>query len=159
MPNYKLPDGTVINDSTPFRWKGFQYPENWIRLSTAEDRKALGLELLPDPKPYDPNFYWGRDANDALIPKNHVSLVEEYTDHIKRSAQAILADTDWMVIRKADTGIPIDPSVAAWRQSVRKASAEKIAALEATGTTAELASYVTGAEYSTWPTFEINSQD
>lgn len=150
MATYQLPDGTQLSDSMPFRWQGVQYPDNWIRLSTEEDRERIGLEgPLPEPEPYDQVFYWGPDQ-----PKDHGQLVEEYSGHVRRNASALLSDTDWMVIRKADTGVPLDPAVAAWRQAVRVAAGEKVSAVEATTSTEGLAAYIRGEEYPVWPELE-----
>jgi hypothetical protein len=35
---------------------GTQYPANWLRLATVEDREAIGITEVPDPIPVDPFF-------------------------------------------------------------------------------------------------------
>ena len=56
-----------------------------------------------------------------------------------------------MIIREADNGTPADPAIKAWRESIRVASGTKVAAIKATTTTDELAAYITGTDYPTWP--------
>ena len=130
-----------------FTYDDVQYPENWIRLSTEEDRERVGLTgPLPEPPWYDQQFYWGPDQ-----PKDHSELVELYCGYVRLNANAQLRDTDWMVIREADNGTVIDPDIKALREDIRLAAGTKIAAITATTTTDELAAYITGADYPVWP--------
>ena len=130
-----------------FTYDGIQYPENWIRLSTEEDRERVGLTgPLPEPPWYDQQFYWGPDQ-----PKDHAELVELYCGYVRLNANAQLRETDWMVIREADNGTVIDPDIKTLREDIRLATGTKIAAIIATTTTDELAAYITGAEYPVWP--------
>lgn len=36
-----------------------QYPANWLRLASPEERAAIGITEVADPEPYDQRFYWG----------------------------------------------------------------------------------------------------
>jgi hypothetical protein len=147
MATYKLKDGATVSDSMSFTFDGIQYPENWIKLSTAADRKRIGLTgPLPEPPWYDQQFYWGPDQ-----PKDHAELVELYCGYVRLNANALLRDTDWQVIREADNGTPVSADVKAWREAIRLASNEKAIYLGTTNSTEELAAYVTGTEYPTWP--------
>ena len=130
-----------------FTYDDIQYPENWIRLSTEEDRERIGLTgPLPEPPWYDQQFYWGPDQ-----PKDHAELVELYCGFVRLNANAQLRETDWMVIREADNGTVIDPDIKTLREDIRLATGVKITAITATTTTDELAAYITGADYSVWP--------
>jgi hypothetical protein len=147
MATYQLPNGQTVSDSMAFTYDDVQYPENWIRLSTEEDRERVGLTgPLPEPPWYDQQFYWGPDQ-----PKDHSELVELYCGYVRLNANAQLRDTDWMVIREADNGTVIDPDIKALREDIRLAAGTKIAAITATTTTDELAAYITGADYPVWP--------
>lgn len=146
----------LLNDQplaldVPFEHNEVQYPANWLRLASPEEREAIGITEAPDPPAYDQRFYWGYDADGALIPMDHTMLVERWTAQIRATAGTLLAPTDWMVIREADNGAAVDASVRQWRQDIRTASSEKIAAIEATSDTGELAAYVVSAAYSAWP--------
>ena len=58
---FKLNNRTIGLD-TPFTDEaGTQYPSNWLRLATPEQRAAIGITEVADPEPYDDRFYWGVD--------------------------------------------------------------------------------------------------
>lgn len=131
---------------------GVQYPANWLRCASPEERAAIGIEELPDPPPPpDQRFYWGWDADGKPIPKDHAQLIQLWSDQTRQTANSLLQPTDWIIIREADNGSVADPDLKTWRQSVRIAAGSKVAALEATQTTEELADYVTGPDYPVWP--------
>jgi len=125
---------------------GVQYPANWLRLASPEERAAIGISEVPDPAPYDQRFYWGPD-----LPKDHAQLVEQWTQQTRHTANTLLQPTDWIIIREADNGKEADPLIKIWRQDVRFAAGDKVTAIEATTTTEELATYITGVDYPVWP--------
>lgn len=139
-------DGKPLALDVPFTHNGIQYPANWLRLASPEEREAIGITEEPDPEPYDQRFYWGPG-----LPKDHAQLVEQWIGQIRTTAGTLLQPTDWMVIREADNGVDVPGDIKLWRQAIRQAAGEKIAAIEATADTAELAAYVTGPNYSVWP--------
>ena len=124
---------------------GTQYPANWLRLSSPEDRAAIGITEEPDPAPYDQRFYWGPE-----LPKDHTQLVEQWVAQTRTTANTLLAPTDWQVIRETDNGKPMGAGVKAERERIRTTSSGKITAINATTTTAELAAYITSNDYSNW---------
>lgn len=146
-----LPDGRPISPDAPFEHDGVQYPSNWLRLATPEEREAIGITEVPDPAPYDQRFYWGYDQDGALIPKDHTQLVEQWTQQTRTTAGTLLTPTDWMVVRKVDNGTEVPLDWQLWRETVRRAVSTKVTAITATTTTDELAAYITGADYPTWP--------
>lgn len=135
------PDRGFIHPTT-----GVQYPSNWLRLSSLAEKHEIGIVEVPDPEPYDERFYWGVGQ-----PKDHAELVVLWTDTTRTTANTLLQPTDWVIIREADNGKPADPVLKQWREDIRAASGVKIAAIAATADTAELAAYITGAEYHAWP--------
>ena len=124
---------------------GIQYPANWLRLASPEDRAAIGITEAPDPVWYDQRFYWSPE-----LPKDHGQLVEQWVAQTRTTANTMLAPTDWQVIRESDNGKLMDAATKTERQRIRDAAGIKIAAINATVTTAELATYITGAAYSSW---------
>ena len=44
---------------TPFEIDGTHYPANWLRLTSIEEKQAIGITEVPDPEGYDDRFYWG----------------------------------------------------------------------------------------------------
>ena len=142
-----LLDGQPLAVDTPFRTPdGTQYPANWLRLSSAADKAAIGITEVPDPEPYDQRFYWGPG-----LPKDHGELVEQWVAATRTTAGSLLIPTDWMVIREMDNGAAMDPAIKAWREEIRGAAGVKNAAIEATADTDALAAYITGAVYPVWP--------
>jgi len=124
---------------------GTQYPSNWLRLATVEERAAIGITEAPDPIPVDQRFYW-----DTGIPKDHTELVKTWTAQVKETAGSLLAQSDWYITRASETGVAAPQSVLERRSAIRVLSNEKEAFLAATETTDELAAYVTGPEFNVW---------
>jgi hypothetical protein len=134
------PDSAFTDPAT-----GIQYPANWLRLASPAERAAIGIIEEPDPAPYDQRFYWGPE-----LPKDHEQLVEQWVAQTRTTANTLLAPTDWQVIREADNGKPMSAGVKAERERIRTTSSGKIASINATTTTAELAAYITSNAYSSW---------
>jgi hypothetical protein len=139
-------DGKPLSPDVAFTHEGIQYPANWLRLATPEERTAIGITEEPDPAPYDQRFYWNPD-----LPKDHTQLVEQWTQQTRTTAGTLLAPTDWVIIREADNGKAADPALKQLREDIRLATGQKNAAIAATADTAELAAYITGSEYPVWP--------
>jgi len=146
-----LLDGQPLAVDTPFQTPdGTQYPANWLRLSTAKEKKAIGITEVPDPPQYDQRF-WGYDAEGHLIPKDHAQLVEQWTAATRQTAGTLLSPTDWMVIRETDNGTVIDPAIKGWRQDLRLACELKISGIAATTTTEQLETFILSDSYTSWP--------
>jgi hypothetical protein len=139
-------DGKPLSPDVAFTTGGIQYPANWLRLASPEEREAIGITEEPDPAPYDQRFWWSPE-----LPKDHAQLVEQWTQQTRTTAGTLIQPTDWMVIREQDNGTVVPESVKALREDIRLATGQKNAAIEATADTAELAAYITGTEYSVWP--------
>jgi hypothetical protein len=139
-------DGKPLSPDVAFTHDGIQYPANWLRLASPEERAAIGITEQPDPAPVDQRFWW-----DTGIPKDHAQLVEQWVAQTRTTAGTLLAPTDWMVIRQADNGTEMPLDWKLWRELVRIRTGEKIAAINATTTTEELAAYISGADYPVWP--------
>jgi hypothetical protein len=147
-------EGRPLSPDSPFTTAdGTQYPANWLRLASPEEREAIGVTEEPDPAPYDQRFYWGFDSEGALIPKDHAQLAEQWAQQTRTAAGTLLVPTDWMVIREADNGTTMDADTKALRQEIRLATGTKVAAIEATADTDALAAYITSNDYSQWPPY------
>lgn len=147
-----LLNGQPLAVDTPFTdASGTQYPANWLRLSTQEEKKAIGITEVPDAPIYDQRFYWGYDADGKLIPKDHAELVQQWADQTFTTAGLLLASTDWQVIREMDNGKPMNPSIKSWREAIRLTASSKAFEIKETTDTDALAIYVTAPAYSQWP--------
>ena len=143
---YKL-NGKPLTLDRPFTVDGTQYPSNWLRMASEEDKAALGITWEADPAPVDFRFYWSEGNPKALEDKEESDengnplYVQEYDAatksmvntterlvtkglksqwiaQVKATAGSMLASTDWMVIRKAERDVPIDADVAAKRAAI-----------------------------------------
>jgi hypothetical protein len=141
-----LLDGKPLSPDVAFTTGGIQYPANFLRLASPEERAAIGITEEPDPIPVDQRFWW-----DTGIPKDHVQLVEQWVSQTRTTAGTLLQPSDWLVIRETDNGTAVPEAWRTWRESIRSATGDKVAAIEATLDTEELAAYITGADYPTWP--------
>ena len=116
-----------------------QYPANWLRLSTAEEKTAIGITEVADAPIYDSRFYWGDGTAKAL---DDVNAKDEEGNLLKNSdgsqkvilgvksllkaeekaiAGSLLAPYDWYVVRKAEKGTAIPTTVQTFRDQVRTA--------------------------------------
>jgi hypothetical protein len=98
---------------TPFEVDGTHYPANWLRLTTIEEKNAIGITEVADPTPYDDRFYWGVDN-----PKDLDGLKTTWTAQVKDTANKLLAQTDWMVIRKVERNVDVPEATTTYRQAV-----------------------------------------
>jgi hypothetical protein len=135
----------ILPPDAPFTHDGISYPSNWLRLTSPEERAAIGITEVPDPAPYDQRFYW-----DTGIPKDHAQLVEQWTSQIKQTAGSLLAQTDWYITRASETGLAAPQSVLERRSLIRAMSNDKEGFLSLTETTEQLAEYVTSAGFNNW---------
>ena len=135
---------------------GTQYPSNWLRLSTPEEKAAIGITEQPDTNQYwDQRFYWGYDTDGNLIPKqleDEIITPEEgdsYTQtglktlHIsqtKQTTNTLLQPTDWYVIRKLERDIDVPVGIASYRAAVISAAEQRETLIESVSTVAELKS-------------------
>ena len=135
---------------------GTQYPSNWLRLSSEEEKEAIGITWEADPAPVDTRFYWSegnpkRLEDETTVDDEGNEVVSEglKTEWIKRQkavAGALLADTDWYVVRKAeDSTAEIPAAVATYRAAVRTTSGTREGQINACTTTEELAVLLTGS--------------
>lgn len=96
-------------------------------------REALGVIEVADEPWYDQRFYWGVDN-----PKDIDQLKAQWIAQTKQNANATLAQTDWMVIRKAERNVDIPADVAAARAATLQEATDKEAAITAATTVEEL---------------------
>ena len=161
---YKL-NGRTLNPDEGFQHEGTSYPQNWLRLTSLEEKQAIGITEEPDVVApwYDQRFYWGVDNPKLLNDREesdeqgnplyvqvfdptvgeHGAMVNsterlvtrgmkhQWTVQFKQAANSMLAQTDWMVIRKAERNIDIPANVVAERAAVVAECARLEAAISA----------------------------
>jgi len=143
---FKL-NGNPLAVDVAFRHNDIQYPANWLRLSTAEEKTAIGITEVADAPTYDSRFYWGDGTAKALDDKTEtVDGVESTTLGVKSvlktqekvTAGSLLAKYDWYVVRKAEKDIAIPSSISTFRDGVRTACDTREKEIDACSDTAAL---------------------
>jgi hypothetical protein len=128
-------NGSTLQLDTPFTdANGTQYPANWLRLATPEERTAIGIAEIADPEPYDDRYYWGV-GNPKDLDQCKTILIAQ----VKQIAASLLAPTDWKVVRFIESAAPIGTAVTAYREDIRNDSNNNEAAINACTTVDELA--------------------
>jgi hypothetical protein len=145
-----LLNGNTLPQGTPFTANGIQYPANWLNLTTLEEKQAIGITEVADARRYDDRFYWDGDISNPKALEDVTKTVDgkEYTTkglksnfiaQVKQTAGAILAQTDWMVIRKAERNVAIPADVVTYRASIVSKATSLETAINAVTTVAQLA--------------------
>ena len=107
---------------------GNRYPATWLRTSTLEEKAAIGITEAPEPERYDDRFYWGvgnpKQLDDLEVTPEggeaytQKGLKSNWVAQIKDTAGKLLAQTDWMIIRKVERAVEIPAKVEAYRAAV-----------------------------------------
>jgi hypothetical protein len=136
-------NGNPISIDSEVTVNGIRYPH----LRDPALREQLGIVEVADPEQYDQRFYWGvgnpkllndrlevkedgtplyvqvynpateemEDTTEQVVTKG---LKSQWTAQIKDTAGKLLAQTDWMVVRKAERNIDVPTAVAAKRAAI-----------------------------------------
>ena len=169
MP-YKLGSRRLALD-VAWEHNGVQYPANWLRLSTAQDRATLGI-IWEDASPtYNQKWYWGKDADNNLIPKTYTDLKALWIAKTKETANKLLQPSDWRVIKAKERGTTMNATWKTWRQTIRNECTTMVAAIEATGDVGDtsphadfgrveaLQQYIEGGTYNVWTADPDNASE
>lgn len=161
-------NGKTLPLDAPFTHDDIQYPANWLRLATAEEKAAIGITEAPDAPAYDDRFYWAPGVPKALEDKAEVKkdgtplmvqvydpvtkqmvdtaeqvitkgLKSQFIAQVKATAGSLLAATDWKVTRAAEGVKAVDADTLAARAAIRAASDANEAAIKACTTVEALA--------------------
>ena len=129
---------------TPFEINGTHYPANWLRLTSIEEKNAVGITEVADPEPYDDRFWWGHDN-----PKDLDGLKTNWTAQVKDTANKLLNQTDWMYIRKLERNVDIPAATVTYRAAV---IAECTRLVTAIAGAADVPTLITTVTTQNWPT-------
>ena len=166
-----LLDGNPLAVDVPFTYGDVHYPANWLRLSTADEKTALGITEVADDPVYDSRFYWGDGTAKTLTDTNEVDengdpVLDENGDQVvtlgvksvlkaqeKVTAGTLLAPYDWYVVRKAEKSTAIPTAITTYRDGVRTACNTRETEIDACADTAALVTLY-GATYDSDGKFE-----
>ena len=125
-----LLDGKPLAVDIPFTYGDIHYPANWLRLSTAQEKKDIGITEVADAPVFDGRFYNGDGSAKALDDTKETKDGVEYTNQgvksvlkaqEKETANSLLAPYDWYVVRKAEKSTAIPTAITTYRDGVRTA--------------------------------------
>ena len=161
---FKL-NGNPLALDVAFSHNDINYPANWLRLSTAEEKTAIGITEVADAPTYDSRFYWGdgtakalndvnatydHDASDGSYKKGDL-IKDENGDQVvnlgvksilkaqeKVTAGSLLSKYDWYVVRKAEKSTAIPAPITTYRDAVRTACDTREKEIDACSDTAAL---------------------
>ena len=152
---FKL-DGNPLAVDVAFSHNDINYPANWLRLSTADEKTALGITEVADDPVYDSRFYWGNGTAKALddvdAKDQEGNLVKDENGNQvvtlgvksvlkaqeKATAGSLLAPYDWYVVRKAEKSTAIPTAITTYRDGVRTACNTRETEIDACSDTAAL---------------------
>ena len=179
---FKL-DGNLLPVDVPFTVgtgeDAVNYPANWLRLSTADEKTALGISEVADTPTYDSRFYWSdgtakslvdvdatydEDDPDGTYKKGDLIKKPDGTQVVyygvkstlkaqeKDIAKSLLNQYDWQVVRKAEKGTALDSNVVIFRDAVRTAYTTRKTEIDNCADTAALVTLYSSTEQSdkTW---------
>lgn len=99
-------NGKTLQYDRAFTHEGISYPSNWLRLTTLEEKQAIGIvEVADNTQSWDQRFYWG-----VGNPKDLDGLKTQWKQTQNEIAAELLSTSDWRVIKARETGgqVPID---------------------------------------------------
>jgi hypothetical protein len=158
---------------------GIQHPSNW-NIWSADEKAAAGLtEATPETPPDSRLYTWGYQADAVTISKIAKSLTDvglvdadnnpvndddgnqimqpgvrsELKAEVKSQQEALLNQTDWAIIRKADKGTAIPSNIQTYRDAIRTKATEMENAIDGASDTDAVA-----ALFLTYTTNEDGSQ-
>ena len=149
-------NGNPLAVDVAFSHNDINYPANWLRLSTAQEKKDLGITEVANDPVYDGRFYNGDGSAKALDDVNATDeegnlLKDENGDQViilglksvlkaqeKITAGTLLARYDWYVVRKTEKGTAIPTAITIYRDAVRTACDTREKEIDACSDTAAL---------------------
>jgi hypothetical protein len=123
-------DNKPLSYDRAFTHAGIQYPANWLRLASLEEKQAIGITEVANDPTYDQRFYWGPSNPKQLDDKTETVDGEEVkTTGLKtlwsatqgEIAASLLAPSDWRIIKAKETGTNIPSAWKTYRAAVRTA--------------------------------------
>jgi len=146
---YKCCHGRTIRPGKSWTdQSGVTHPASW-HTYTAAQKAALGItEIVQQPAPDSRLYNWSYNAdgtvNSTPKPLNDTPMVDgdgvpvidpdtlkqlstpgvksTLIAEVKAQQGALLAQTDWAIVRKADTGIDVPAAIQQWRNEIRLAA-------------------------------------
>ena len=147
---YKVGTQTIRPGKAWTDQTGVTHPASWHTYSAAQ-KAALGItEIVQQPHPDSRLYTWSYNDDGTVnstpkaledtpdVDKNGTPIFDPDTmtqtvtpgvksnliAEVKAQQGALLAGTDWAIVRKADTGIDVPANVQQWRNEIRLAASQ-----------------------------------
>ena len=146
-----IKNNSIVQTIQPFTRlivDGNDYGSNWSVNKTVQELAAIGVVEIVEQPEADQRFYWTGSSVELLdgvptrvqtaTPKDLEQLKTQWTAQIKATANTLLAQTDWAVVRKMDIGTDVPAEIATQRTAVRTEYDRLTTAIAAATTVDEL---------------------
>ena len=152
---FKL-NGNPLAVDVPFTVGDINYPANWLKFASADEKTALKITEVADEPVPDSRFYKGDgsakslDDSDAKDEKGNLlknpdgsqmvikGVKSELKAQEKVTAGTLLAPYDWYVVRKVEKSTAIPSAIQTFRDGVRTACDTREKEIDACSDTAAL---------------------
>ena len=126
-------DNKPLSYDRAFTHNDIQYPANWLRLASLEEKQAIGITEVANDPTYDQRFYWGVDNPKQLNDQPAVDKDGKELGYTQTGlktlwsatqgdiANTLLHPSDWIVIKAKETGTNIPSTWKTYRAAVRTA--------------------------------------
>lgn len=150
-------DGKTLQYDKAFTHEGISYPANWLRLTTFEEKQAIGITEVPDSTySWDQRFYWDATTPKELDDKTEtIDGTEVTTTGLKTLwkaeqnvvANLLLSPSDWRVVKAAEvTDYAVSSQWLTYRAAVRTACNTRQAEIDACSDVSALKELLFGAQ-------------
>ena len=152
MTSFWIHQGTRFSEGVPFSLNGMNYTAAGATADTFND---LGFtEVQVQPRPDDRYFYVNSNPKDDgswdAQPRDVDQLKQGFLSENDSACGSLLAPTDWMYVRLAETGQAVPDATASYRADVRQVHDQREAEINAAETLDELQALMAGG-LSEWP--------
>jgi hypothetical protein len=145
---YKVGTQTIRPGKAWTDQTGVQHPASWHTWSAAEKAEHGITEIVQQPHPDSRLYNWSYNADGTVnstpkaledtpdVDKNGTPIFDPDTmtqtvtpgvksnliAEVKAQQGALLAQSDWAIVRKADAGIDVPANIQLWRNEIRLAA-------------------------------------
>ena len=126
---------------------GVLHPGNW-NIWSADYKASMGIiEIIPETPPDSRLYNWSMNkdgtinsiAKDLNDSGKVLGLKSTLKNEVKRQQGSFLDQTDWFIIRKADTGKEVPTIIKTWRDAIRVKATEMENAIDAASSVDDIA--------------------
>jgi len=130
---------------------GVLHPGNW-NIWSADYKANMGItEIIPETPPDSRLYNWSMNSDGKITSKAKslddsgsgeskvLGLKSTLKNVVKKQQGSFLAQTDWVVIRKADIDKEVPANIKTWRDAIRTKATEMENAIDASSSIEDIA--------------------